>query len=236
MKKRENSLVFLFFTYPYGIISGVIFWILVFLNFIVIKGWKRFPRKKEKLILVSNHPSLLEPFLLPALFLGDYLFSPFKFAPWSTPDKENFYDKWYWFWARPRVIPIKRGSIREEAVSLIRMKKVLENRGIIIFFPEGGRTYKGKRFLKSFKGKKIRELKEGIGWLVLKTKANVLPVWVEGTDKVLPNISGRLFSFPRFNGKIVIKIGNVLDFKKNNLSKEEITRQIASALLNLADE
>jgi 1-acyl-sn-glycerol-3-phosphate acyltransferase len=240
MKKVIDTIVFLGITYPYGVLSGIIFQILCALRVIRVLYWERFPHRQDNLILVSNHPSLLEPFLLPALFFKDYLFHPLKYAPWSTPDKSNFYDRWYWFWARPRTIPVDRGEERKEARSVIQMKNVLNSGGIIILFAEGGRTCFGEKFQFSPGGKKIRVLKNGVGWLALKTGATVLPVWVEGTDKVLPNSPDRrkLFCFPRFGGRITIKIGNPLRFQKGSqyLDKEQITSIIKNALLELADE
>ena len=102
---------------------------------------------------------------------------------------------------------------------------------------EGGRTVKGEDFLYSQKGKKIRIFKDGLGWLVLKTGALVLPVWVEGTEKVLPNRPDKLFSCPNLREKITIKIGEPLRFHGLPAAKrEQATQIIANALLRLADE
>ena len=237
MKKIVNLLIFLVFTYPYGIVIGIIFRLLVILGKIRILHWERFPHWKKRIILVSNHPSLLEPFLLPALFFREYFLHPFKYAPWSTPDRTNFYDRWYWFWLRPRAIPIDRKNTQGKFKAFFETKEVITSGGIIILFPEGGRTFKGKRFLYSQKGKKLRILKNGIGWLVLQTKALVVPVWVEGTDKVLPNNPEKLFSLPHFGEKITIKIGTPLRFHQSSrYSRNQVTQIIAKALLKLADE
>jgi len=236
-RKPLKSLLFLGTTYLYGIFIGVIFHLLKLLKIIKVPHWDSFPHWQRKIILASNHPSLLEPFLLPALFFPEYLFSPFKYAPWSTPDRNNFYKPWYWFWLRSRAIPVNRGNTREELRALFQMKKVLDSDGIIILFPEGGRTFRGDDFLYSRSGKRIRVLKSGIGWLALKTKAQVVPVWVEGTDGVLPNSPHRLFSWLRFRNKITIKIGYPLRFPVSpNDGKEEITQNIAQALLKLSEE
>ncbi len=237
MKKVINLLIFLTATYPSGIFIGIFFQLLCFLRTIRVLHWERFPHWQGKLILVSNHPSLLEPFLLPALFFREYLFHPFKYAPWSTPDKKNFYDPWYWFWLRPLSIPVDRGDERAQLKSFFEMKRVLNSGKIVILFPEGGRIFKGEDFLYSQGGKKIRILKDGIGWLVLKTGALVVPVWVEGTDKALPNSPDKLFSFPRLWKKIIIKIGEPLRFQGSSANRrEQVTQIIANNLLKLADE
>jgi len=239
MKKVIDTIVFLGITYPYGVLSGIIFQILCALRVIRVLYWERFPHRQDNLILVSNHPSLLEPFLLPALFFREYLFHPLKFAPWSTPDRGNFYNRWYWFWLRPRVIPISRNNRQDETRGFLQMIEIISSGGIIILFPEGGRTFKAKEVLLSEGGKKLGRLKKGIGLLALRTGAEVLPVWVEGTDKVLPNAPDRLFVPPNLRGgRITIKIGKLLRFQKNSpyLTKEQITQIIANALLELADE
>jgi 1-acyl-sn-glycerol-3-phosphate acyltransferase len=239
MKKNANTLVFLFLTYPIGVLLGILFLLLRLLGRIKVIHPERFPRWQKKLIVVSNHPSVLETFLLPFLFFPEYCLRPFTHTPWSTPDKKLFYDRWFLFWARPRLIPINRGDKSELAISVVKIKKILDQDGVVILFPEGGRTFKGNKFVFSKTGKRIRELETGIGWLIRKTGALVVPIWVEGTNRVLPNAPGRLFVLPNLRGgKITIRIGRPLLFQKNSpyLTKEEVTQIIASVLIDLADE
>ncbi|MEK7658286.1 MAG: lysophospholipid acyltransferase family protein [Patescibacteria group bacterium] len=222
--------------YPFGVILTAAFLLLRRLKYIKVLHWERFPHFKEKIILVANHPSMLDPFLAVALFFKGYLLNPLKYGPLVVSDKKNFWDSWYWFWLRPFLIPVDRGNKRDEAVSFLRIKKALEAGRVIIIFPEGGRTFCGDRFLHSESGKKIRTLKGGVALLVRKTNASVVPVWFEGTDKVLPNSRTKLFTKFRFRKKtlILIKIGESLRFQTEE--REEITQVIASALLYLADE
>ena len=82
-------------------------------------------------------------------------------------------------------------------------------------------------------------MQEGIGLLILKTQAPVLPIWIEGSDKVFPNTlwideKTSKFSFPRFWKKITVKIGNITEFEKS--SRVEITQEVGIKLLELADE
>ncbi len=221
--------------YTIGFLVGVLLYLLKGLRRIRISHWERFPRRQGNLLVVSNHPSLVEPILLPALFFREYFFHPFKLTPWSIPDKTNYYDRWYWFWSRPRAIPVDRKNKRAELKAFFKMKKVLISGGRIVFFPEAGRTFKGEEFFYSKEGKRIRTLKEGAGLLVMKTGAAVLPIWVEGTDKVLPNSRDKLYHcFPRLWKKVTIKIGEPLKFEKTN--QEEITQKLVTTLLRLADE
>ena len=242
MKKLWEKLIFISVSLPIGYLLGIIFRILCLFRIIKVSHWERFPHFKGRLVLVSNHPSLLEPILLPALFFWEYLFHPFKLAPWSTPDKQNYYDKWYWFWLRPRAIPIERRDPGGKARALVKMIRVLKKGGIIILFPEGGRTFKGERFHFSKKeNKKIRDFEGGIGWIVAKTGATVLPVWVDGADNVLPNSPDKLYhTFPRIWRRTIIKIGEPIEFvPSEHPSSEErryIEEKIRDTLLELADE
>ena len=233
-----DKIVLLGAVYSIGILLGSLFYLLKTLGTIQILHWERFPKKPANLILISNHPSLVEPILLPALFFRGYIFHPFKFTPWSTPDRSNYYDRWYWFWTRPRAVPVDRKDKREELKAFFKLKEILTSGGTVVFFPEGGRTFKGEEFFYSQKGKKLRMLKEGTGLLVTKTQATVLPVWVEGTEDVLPNSPDPdklYYTFPRIWKKMIIKIGEPLKFDPSN-KKEEITQKLVISLLKLADE
>ncbi len=243
MKGKAKNFFANILVYIAGFLIGAIFHLFVILGKIKIFHWDRFPKRKTKIIVISNHPSLLEPLLLPGLFFSQYAFDYFKFAPWSTPDKENFYDKWCWAWIRARSIPIPRNDMFGSSRTLVLMKKILDSEeGIIIYFPEGGRTFKGTEFSFSKKGRRIKKLKNGIGWLALRTQALILPVWVEGTEYVLPNTIWRdddvnYFPFPRLGENIVIKIGDPFIINgKNVLTKEKATDIITEVLLELADE
>ncbi|MCG2808943.1 MAG: 1-acyl-sn-glycerol-3-phosphate acyltransferase, partial [Candidatus Portnoybacteria bacterium] len=184
---------------------------------------------------------LLETVLVPTLlFFHQYVVNPFAYAPISTPDNYNFYKRWYWAWARPVSIPIKRGNKIAEGRILYKIKKALDQNRIVVLFAEGGRTFRGndEDFLYSTKGNKIRKLKDGIGWLVARTGAVVLPIWVEGTDQVLPNHPTKLFCAVNPRARITIKIGKLMRFKPSLRigSGKEITQEIQETLLNLADE
>ncbi len=240
MKKIVDSMIdkiILFGTvYTIGLLLGGLLYLFKALKIIRISNWERFPRRQGNLILVSNHPSLLEPFLLPALFFRDYIFHPFRFTPWSTPDKKNYYDRWYWFWLRPRAVPIDRDNQRERARAFVLIKRILISGETVILFPEGGRTFKGSEFYYSKKGKRIRTLKEGVSLLISKTNPLVLPVWVDGAEIVLPNLPDKLYhTFPRFWKGVTIKIGEPLKFSETD-SPEKIAEKLIITLLKLADE
>ncbi len=233
----KDKILIVLAIYTVGLLLALFLYLLRISKRVKIEHWECFPNYTGNLIVVSNHPSLLEPILLPVLFFKEYLSHPFKFRPISTPDKTNYYDRWYWHWLlKYAAIPIDRDNRRERFRALFQMKKLVNSGGILILFPEGGRTAKGEKFLYSKKGRKIRFLKRGVGSLVSKTNSSILYIWVDGTEKVMPIIPERLYTYPRiWKSQITIKIGKTVKFPKGT-NREEIIQTIATDLLELADE
>ena len=260
LRKPVNEIRFLVVNYLFSPIVGVLFCLLEALGRIKFVHFDRFPIWEEKLIIVSNHPSLLEPVLLP--FMGfpwmnfPWVFSsqwsrikfslrwfsrlrkelalPKKLIPANVPDRQNFFDYGFWRLFQGINIPVDRNGKPQDRISTISaLKDVLEDGGRVLIFPEGGRTFKAvqnSRF-KSIGGKEVGKLKHGAAWLAINTDARVLPIWIEGTDRVLPN---NKLPLPRLWHRITIKIGK--PFLISGSGREEATSEIRQALLALADE
>lgn len=222
--------------------------------------FERFPLWEEKLIIVSNHPSLLEPVMLPLMGFPwmnfPWLFSRVwyrfrfslswiselqkelalrkKYVPANVPDRQNFYEGAFWKIFEGINVPVDRkGGAHGRIGTVLTLKKIIENGGRVLIFPEGTRTFKAvkKYRITSSSGRKLGKLKDGAAWLALKTNARILPIWVEGTDKVLPN---NKFPLPRLWHQVVIRIGTPFEIQVGNM--KEATSQISQALLELADE
>jgi 1-acyl-sn-glycerol-3-phosphate acyltransferase len=242
-----EKILHVFLIYTIGVFLGCVFYTLKIFKVVRVLNKERIPHNHNGLIVISNHPSLLEPILIPLLFFWDYILHPFKLCPINIPDKTNYLDKWYWWWLRLYAIPINRKDKREGIGALFKMRKVLNAGGIIIPFTEGGRTCFGKAFAYSNNGKKIRisdevdkttEGARGISWLISQTNPTVLFIWVEGAEKVLPNSSDRkkLYQIPpNFREQVTIKIGKPVCFLKG-YSKNKMAEELTSNLLNLANE
>ena len=259
-KKLLNELKFLTVNFILAPLLGLTICWLEALQRIKIRNFNRFPQWEEKLIVVSNHPALLEPVILPVMGFPwmnfPWIFSPLwqrirpslnwfrelqrefslskKLILVNLPDKKNFYDPLYMNILQGINIPVDRGNKTQARISTVFvLKRILENGGRVLIFPEGTRTFKtikATRFITK-SGKELGKLKDGAGWLALKTGAKILPIWVEGTDKVLPN---NKFFFPRLWHSMTIKIGNPFLIRGNN--RQEATLEIAKALLELAGE
>jgi len=231
--------LFCLFSYPAALLLGIGLSLLKRTGRLKVVHQERIPAWQRNLILACNHPSLLEPFLIPPLFLREYVLRPSNFLPWSVADKGNFYDPWYFFWLRPRLIPLERGASWRQKYSQVtalrKMQNVLEGGGRIVIFPEGTRTFKailngGVRYSKT--GKVLGKLSSGAAGIALRCTSTVVPVWIEGSERVLP--SGR-FPLPLFwKHRIRITIGEPLSFPKD-ATLQEATEKLARALLELAD-
>ena len=227
------------FAYPLGLLIGLLGLFGRFCFAINILHTDRLSciNKLEKVILVSNHPSVIDPFLMAILLSWYYAINPFKHSPLIVADKLNFYDSWWFFPFRSVMVPVDRDGERKKAAALLRIKKAVECGRPIIIFPEGGRTFKGNEgeFLYSKKENRIRFLQGGIGLLVRKTGATIIPIGIKGSDNVVPNSKEKLFT--QFNPweKITISIGEPLSFSPNT-PREQVTQVIASQILQAIDE
>jgi 1-acyl-sn-glycerol-3-phosphate acyltransferase len=73
-----------------------------------------------------------------------------------------------------RAFPVRRGRVDPSAIK--RCLRLLEEGEVLLMFPEGTRG----------DGQSLREGEEGIGLLAARSGCPVVPVYVRGTDKVLP--------------------------------------------------
>jgi len=157
----------------------------------------------------------------------------FKEIPVSTADKHNF--RYFWWILEGWNIFINRreDGVRERGGALRQAVEILKNNGRVVIFPGGGRDFKAEKRGDGIYDIKTRQLilrkpKPGIGWTVKQTGATIVPIRLEGTDKVLPNkANDRLHPFLRFERYIVrvwhpiiIRIGQPLRFSVG--TKEEV--------------
>lgn len=237
-----NSIRFLVVNYLLGPFLGIMVCLLETVRIIDIRHFDRYPLWEGKIIIVSNHPSLLEPVLIPLLGFPwmnfPWIFSPLwsrvkfslnwfkelqkefslqrKLVPVNAPDKKNFYDPPYMGLLQGINIPVDRdGGMRQRSSAASALKQILESGGRILIFPEGTRTFKTKPETRrrTENGKELGELKDGAAWLALTTGAKIVPVWVEGSDRFFPNNE---LPIPRFWHRVTINIGKTFTLDKIN--------------------
>lgn len=228
-KKILREFFFLILIYTIGMLCGVLLLVLRITGRITLIGTDYLRKQGKGLLVVSNHPSYLEAIFLPFIFFPKFLLRPFRDVPWSTPDYQNILAPHGLFWLRyMHMIPIYRGSLadaQKNAHSHRQMLSVLERKGTVILFPEGGRTSSSGKRVTSHNGKELRILQPIAERIQRMTGCTIIPVWVDGTDIVLR----RKEKTPRFfRSRIVVRIGPPIE-------KVISTEVLQNTLLELAD-
>lgn len=115
-----------------------------------------------------------------------------------------------WFFRRSGYIPVDRSRTIGDFGALKEVVNALEQGQSVVMFPEGTRSKNGKP----------QRPKSGIGFLVYKTGAPVLPVKIEGT-----------FGWPWVR-KIRVKFGTVVHLEKNpELEPKQQYKEFANQIM-----
>jgi 1-acyl-sn-glycerol-3-phosphate acyltransferase len=141
-------------------------------------------------ILASNHLSFCDSLFLP-LVLRRRLTYVAKAEYFEDP-------RTAWFFRGCGQIPIRRGSGAEWRRALESAIEVLDRGQLFGIYPEGTRSADGR----------LHRGHSGVGMIVLRTGAPVIPVGLIGTREAQP-IGAR---FPRPFHRITVRIGPPLDF------------------------
>jgi 1-acyl-sn-glycerol-3-phosphate acyltransferase len=165
------------------------------LNRTEIIGKENIPANRS-LLLCSNHQSMIDSFLIGAIaFYPRVLIRP-DLLPYHPAALENFFKGrlMSWMSKKWRCIAVRRGE--HDMFALSQMIKSLKN-GTMILFPEGTRSRTGR----------VGSGRVGVGKLIYDSRPLVIPVAIQGMDKVLP--IGCVV--PRIFQKIRIIYGEPLD-------------------------
>ena len=196
------------------------------LNNTTVIGKGNVPRRPNTLLL-SNHQTMIDSFLVGLCAYYPVLLIRPSLMPWNPAAEENFYKHAIlaWFADNWKCIPIRKG--RKDFKAILNVAEGLRT-SPVTFFPEGTRSRTGE----------IGRGRAGTGFLVMETWPAVVPVCIDGMDKVLPIGS----SFPRFFKRIYISFGRPLDlseFKGRKTDKEtaqEVIDKVMEAIRALKIE
>ncbi len=177
-------------------LTVTLFWVYFFvLNRTTVIGRRNVGEERNTLLL-SNHQSMIDSFLVGLVaYYPKSLLKP-HLMPWNPAAAENFYSNPLLSWLAEnwKCIPVREG--RRDLHALHRMAGVLP-RGVMVLFPEGTRSRDGS----------VGRGRPGVGLVALATRPRVIPVAVEGMDRVLP--IGRLA--PRMFQRIYVSYGSPVD-------------------------
>jgi len=169
--------------------------------------------KTGAVILASNHASILDP---PLVGIGLQRVTTF------LARDTLFKGPVGWLFRHWHAIPIDRDGGGPAGMRRI-MAALAEGRAVLLF-PEGTRTRDGE----------LQPARSGIGLLVIKSEAPVVPVRVRGTFEAMP----RGVHFPRPK-RVMVKYGEPMHFRElreeaKNCSKErlkEIYQRVANEIM-----
>jgi 1-acyl-sn-glycerol-3-phosphate acyltransferase len=176
------------------------------------------------LIVASNHLSFIDSFIIPLVLPRHVTFIA----------KQQYFEGtgikgWFvrWFLTSLGHVPVQRGAQRGAMGALEQALEVLRQDGAFGIYPEGTRSKDGRLY----RGR------TGIGWLVLASDAQVLPLGIIGTDRMQP-IGARL---PRIRPRATVRIGKPMDFAQyrdlpSARARRAITDDVVSAIGELSGQ
>ncbi|MFY0600001.1 MAG: 1-acyl-sn-glycerol-3-phosphate acyltransferase [Cyclobacteriaceae bacterium] len=154
----------------------------------------------ESYVFVCNHLSTLD---IPALFRAiphNLHFVAKKELKWVP------FIGWYMF--ANGMIFVDRSNRKKAIASLDRAGKLIKKGKDVLMFPEGTRSKSGE----------MAEFKKGPFMLATKADIAVVPVSIQGTEKVLP-----ASHFELKPGKVLVRIGKPMRIKADQDIKDYIT-------------
>ena len=228
MKKILHGIALILGTYTFALVCGLLVTFLRIVGRIRVIGYENLFSNGRGRLVLPNHRSLVE-FILPILYFPRFLLNPVHDVPWVALDRHNYYRPWYFRWLGIfKLVPIDRqsGAPGRNELALEKIRSILRDSAeALIFFPEGTRLAKAKERKTSPKGNQIGRFKSGVERIISNVDCDVVVVWIEGADKVLPVGS----IFPRFwKAPITFHVSKPLSSK---LTLEELEDK----MLELAD-
>jgi 1-acyl-sn-glycerol-3-phosphate acyltransferase len=164
-----------------------------------VTGAEHIPSARDPgpLIIVVNHTAGVDPVLVQ---------SAFRFEVRWVMANDMQLSKFDWFWQWGRVISVDRGG--GDVAGTREAIRHLQAGGVLGIFPEGGIERPPRQ---------IRPFLAGVGLLIKKTKARVLPLIIDGTPTVDPAWASLKHSS---HSRVTIK--PMLDYSKSGMKAADI--------------
>jgi len=190
---------------------------LTYLDYKVVNRENLLDLRDGGYVVASNHVSFLDPPLVGIAFRENLHF----FA------RKTLFDNPIFGWVLRQIQAIPVNQDQPEISTLKNIIQLLKDGQKVVIFPEGERTLDGK----------IKEVGQaGVGMMVEKSGAKVLPVRLFGPEIAMPRNSKRIRSVP-----VTLVVGEVMDFSAVIEDKaldrrekyERITARIMEAIRRL---
>ena len=208
----------------YWVVKAVL-WPLLRLVFRVrVTGRDQVPRRGPA-VLAANHQSFCDSLFIPLVVRRRVTYLA----------KAEYFDQWRtaWFFRAVGQIPIHRTGGEASARALATAKEVLEAGGVIALYPEGTRSTDGH----------VHRGRTGVARLAMECGVPVIPVGVQGTDRIQPRGSRWLRPFRpvriTFGTPTTFDSAGLVDAETGRTSSERLrafTDSLMSEISRLADK
>lgn len=196
--------------YWIGFTLSLLFFRCFFLLRIVGKKKIKESWKEGGVLIVANHASYFDPPVV-----GVSYGKKTAFLARKTLFKKGFFG---WLYPKLNAIPVDQEG--PDMSSLKRIIKELKNGNPVLIFPEGQRSVDGK----------ILPGEAGVGLVIAKSKAPVLPMRIFGAFEAFP----RGAKIPKFFTKITVSVGDMITFDEDQLKTKtrESYQKISDCVMN----
>ena len=179
-----------------------------------IDGLEHVPRTGP-VILAINHISNADAFVT-----GSWITPALRTRRIHWLGKQELFDwpVFGWVAARGGVHPVDRSTADIEAYRLAT--RILEEGDVLLIFPEGTRSPDGS----------LQEAKDGLATLAMRTNAAIVPIGINGSDKVWPKGSKLPIPIPRRT--ITVHIGS--PFRVADVVPAGVDRRAAKTIATTA--
>jgi 1-acyl-sn-glycerol-3-phosphate acyltransferase len=184
-------------------ISDVVYKILlgafspIFGSLYEVKTYGKENLPKGRAILVANHTSYLDPFFM---IFGIHSKKPIHFctldfSKYSSSGLGKIQASIMNFLLNlTGQIVFDRGRMNNAVFR--KIKRVLEDEKYLSVFAEGKRSHNGE----------LDGFKDGAAYIALKTQSPLVPIWLKGSYEIWKKGD----YFPKLNGKVEMRIGNLI--------------------------
>jgi len=166
-------------------------------------GLENIPHENKAFVFASNHQSYLDPPVIGSMVNQQLAFAAKK-ELFSMPVISSFVK-------RANCIPIDRKNFSLSSMRLM-LKAIKEEKLSLMIFPEGTRK------------KNLSEAKRGLGFIVQKTNAPVIPVYIKNSDHFL-------LAFFRIK-PIIVYYGKPIEFDLTRFDKKTASVEISNLVLD----
>lgn len=185
------------------------------------EGIENIPKGKP-FIMVANHSSYFDVFLLPIVIVprvNKKMHAWVNAYYWKNPVTKFFLDLWGGI---PMHVLKEKNAKKKNREAFNSTIRHLKKNELVMIFPEGTRN-----------NGELKKGYTGVARLALAAKVPVLPCGLINTNKVWPK--GKML--PGF-ARCDVKIGKLMHFsqKPNEKSYEEVTRKIMKEIAKLIDQ